>query len=214
MGFNKILLILILTVELISYTIIATFYHHSLIQDARTMPTFEPTVFIPSSSKAKALSSAVTEIWAVGHSIDAAKEEGNHWCFYLQLPDGTSSVRSDITPSSMVPSTTIKGGSKANMIISLLNHNSSKSSQIISKLQVQENLLVKEVVNTLIDAGVHRYEFNEKGTGCRAWVSAQLDLLFSKGVITSSEEVAEARKALTTQAPKGYTYEMDSGGYY
>lgn len=65
----------------------------------RRMSTFEPIKFIPSSDKARILSSAVTEIWAVGHAIDFSKEGGNHWCCYLQLPDGTSSVRIDITPT-------------------------------------------------------------------------------------------------------------------
>lgn len=45
------------------------------------MSTFEPIHFIPSYSKAEALSLAVTQIWAVGHSVDGAQEDGNHWCF-------------------------------------------------------------------------------------------------------------------------------------
>lgn len=113
----------------------------------------------------------MTQIWAVGHSVDGAEEDGNHWCFYLQISDGTSSVRIDITPTITVPSPTLKGGSKANMIISSLTYQASKDAQIISKLQVRENLFVKDVVDTLIDEGAHRYEFNKGSTGCRAWVS-------------------------------------------
>lgn len=41
-----------------------------------------------------------------------------------------------------------------------------------------------------------------------------MELLLSRGIITSNEEVANAKEALLTQAPKGYTYEMDHGGYY
>lgn len=165
------------------------------------MSTFEPIAFVPSSLKAQMLSSAVTEIWAVGHSIDSAKKEGNHWCFYLQLSDGSCSVRIDMTPSYMVPSTIIQGGSKANMIISSLAYKSSKSSIIISKLQVRGNLIVREVIETLVSGGAHRYEFNQNGTGCRAWVSTQLDLLLSRGIILSNKEVAEVKGALITQAP-------------
>lgn len=100
------------------------------------------------------------------------------------------------------------------MIISSLTYQASKDAQIISKLQVRENLFVKDVVDTLIDEGAHRYEFDKGSTGCRAWVSTQMELLLSRGIITSNEEVANAKEALLTQAPKGYTYEMDHGGYY
>lgn len=49
----------------IIYTIITIFYHRFLIQDPRTMSTFELVRFVPSYSKTEALSSAVTEIWAL-----------------------------------------------------------------------------------------------------------------------------------------------------
>lgn len=150
----------------------------------------------------------------MGGSVDCAQENGNYWCFYIQLPDGAKFVRIDITPSVTVPSTTIEGGSKADMIISSLTYPTSKDSQIISKLQVRENLLVKDVVDTLIDEGAHRYEFNGGNTACRAWVSRQMNLLLSRRIIISNEEVTVAKEALITQAPKGYTYKMDHGEYY
>ncbi len=74
--------------------------------------------------------------------------------------------------------------------------------------------MVTEVIDTLISGGAHRYEFKQNGTGCRPWVSTQLDLLLSKGIIISNEKVAEVKGALPTQAPKGYTYKMDNGVYY
>lgn len=178
------------------------------------MSTFEPIIFVQSSSKAQILSSAVTEIWAVGHSIDTAKEEGNHWCFYLQQIDGMRSVQIDMIRSYIVSSTTIEGGSKANMVISSLMYQSSKELLIVSKLQVRGNLIVKGLVDTLVGSGAHRYEFNREGTGCRAWVSTQLDLLLSRGIIISNKEVTEVKSALTIQAPKGYTYKMENGVYY
>lgn len=124
------------------------------------MSTFESIIFVQSSSKAQILSSAVTEIWAVGHSIDTAKEEGNHWCFYLQQIDGMRSVQIDMICSYIVSSTTIEGGSKANMVISSLMYQSSKELLIVSKLQVRGNLIVKGLVDTLVGSGAHRYEFN------------------------------------------------------
>lgn len=93
----------------------------------------------------------VTEIWAVGHSIDGAKEDGNQWCFYWQ---SQSSVCIDITPSYMEPSTATEGGSKANMVISSLDYRASRASQSIVKMRYRDYLLVEEVVNTLIEAGV------------------------------------------------------------
>lgn len=114
----------------------------------------------------------------------------------------------------MEPLTTIKGCSKDKKIMSSLAYRVSKASQSIVKLHVCENLLVEKLVNTSIKDGAHRYEFSQEDTGCRAWVSQHLGLLLSKGVITSNEEVEEAKKALNIQAPKGYTYEMDYRSNY
>lgn len=161
------------------------------------MSTFEPIIFVPLSSKAQILSSAMTEIWAIGHSIDTAKEEGNHWCFYPQQIDGMRSVQIDIIPSYIVSSTIIKGGSKANIVISLLMCLSSKDLLIVSKLQVRGNLIVKEVVDTLVCSGAHSYKLNREGIGCKAWVSTQLDLLLSSEIIISNKEVTEVKSALT-----------------
>lgn len=85
---------------------------------------------------------------------------------------------------------------------------------IVSKLQVRGNLILGDVIETLVSGGAHRYEFNQSGTGCRAWVSTQLDLLLSRGIIISPNEVAGVKGALTTQVPKGYTYQLVNGAYY
>lgn len=102
--------------------------------------TFEPIRFIPSYSKAETPSLAVTQIWAVAHTVDGAEEDGNHWCFNLLISGGTSSVRIDITPTVTVPSTTLEGGSKANMIVSSHSYPASKNARFISKLQVRKSL--------------------------------------------------------------------------
>lgn len=91
------------------------------------------------------------------------------------------------------------------MVISLLGYKTSKDSMIVSKLQVRGNLTFGDVIETLVSEGAYRYEFNQIGTGCRAWVSTQLDLLLSRGIIISPNEVAGVKGDLTTQAPKGCT---------
>lgn len=58
----------------------------------------------------------------------------------------------NIIPSYVEPSTTLKGGSKANILICSLHYKVSLAFQTAVKLQVSENLLVEEVVNTLIGA--------------------------------------------------------------
>lgn len=54
------------------------------------------------------------------------------------------------------------------MATSSLTYKSAKNSWIVSKMQVRGNLIVKEVVDTLVGKGAHRYKFNHEGTGCRA----------------------------------------------
>lgn len=60
--------------------------------------------------------------------------------------------------------------------------------------------MVTEVIDTLISGGAHRYEFKQNGTGCRAWVSTQLDLLLSRRIIISNEKVAEVKGAQPPRA--------------
>lgn len=55
-------------------------------------------------------------------------------------------------------------------------------------------------MDTLIEDGAHRFEFNREGTGCRAWVSQQLDLLLNEGVVTVKEEVEKVKEALFYEA--------------
>lgn len=69
-------------------------------------------------------------------------------------------------------------------------------------------------MNTLIEEGAHRFEFNREGTGCRAWVSKQVDLLLSNGAVTVKGEVENVKEALVIQAPKSYHYPSAYGGYY
>lgn len=178
------------------------------------MSKFEPVIFIPASSKPTAMKKSVTQIWTVGHILDPDEQLGNHWTFYLEISGEKESVQPDMSPSHTKPSTTIKGGSKGILIISSLDRQTSPAARCILKMQVRQNLLVEHVVDTLIEDGAHRFEFNREGTGCRAWVSQQLDLLLSKGVVTVKEEVEKVKEALVIQAPKGYHYPLTYGGYY
>lgn len=56
------------------------------------MSLFESIRLIP-SDKCRGDEFSGDQILVVGHSVDTAQEDGNHWCFHLQLPDGERSVR-------------------------------------------------------------------------------------------------------------------------
>ncbi|KAH8429177.1 uncharacterized protein LDX57_006846 [Aspergillus melleus] len=101
---------------------------------------------------------------AVGH--DRLPKGGNHWCLYLRVGESRS-VRVDITPSYVVPSISIPGGSKANMIVSLLDYGVSRSAQKVVKLDVPRGKTVREFVDLLIQHGRHKYEFNAQSQGYR-----------------------------------------------
>ncbi len=112
-----------------------------------------------------------------------------------------------MSPSQTEPSITIKGGSIEILIISSLDSQTFPPARYIVKLHVRQGLLVEDVVNTLIEARAHRFEFSREGTGCRTYVSKQVDLLLSNGVVTVKE-------ALGKQVPKGYHYPLTYEGYY
>lgn len=75
-----------------------------------SMATFQPV------HQHEILALTVRQIIAVLHSQNAGS---NHWCLYL-LVSPRESIQIDCQPSYSAPSSILKGGSKANFIISEL----------------------------------------------------------------------------------------------
>ena len=88
----------------------------------------------------------------------------NHWCFDLATSPITS-IQLDCQPSHSVPSTVLKEGSKANLIISEVSYSVPPEAEAQFVLDVAPGLSVSDIYNRIIDSGVHRYEFDENGVG-------------------------------------------------
>lgn len=70
------------------------------------------------------------------------------------------------------------------------------------------------MVDAILMHGRFRYEFDENGVGCRAWVRDQLDLFAKEGILVSRKEVAEVKKDILKLWPAGTELEIDKGAYY
>lgn len=173
------------------------------------MTTFKTTHFIPSKHQPQILSSPITRILAVAHEQQA---DTNHWCFYLQTSP-ESSICLDCQPSYSVPSTTIQGGSKANLILSELLYLLPPDVQAHFALDVVPGLTVAGVYEKLVD-GRHKYEFDSKGVGCRFWVTEQMDLLLRLGVVTDEKHVSAAKEGILLLWPDQTPNPLDQGAYY
>lgn len=166
--------------------------------------------FIPASREAAILELPVSRLFAVAHEDLGST---NHWCFYLQT-SRSSSVQLDCQPSHSIPGTILKGGSKANLIISELPYVVPPETEAAFPLDVQPGLLVGGVYARIVDNGIHKYEFNEFGVGCRKWVTDQLDFLYRAALVIDQGQVANAKDGILKLWPKQTFNPLDCGAYY
>jgi len=166
--------------------------------------------YIPAGEKDKIYALPVVKISAVGHGL--LENGGNHWCFYLTVSADTS-VRVDISPSYSIPGTTLKGGSKAFIVVSDLSYLLSTSAQKVCEFEIKDSLSVGDFLDVLVNAGRHKYEFNSLGQGCRKWTTDQITLFEERGVFKASEAAA-AKDAILTEHPTGRRYPLVFGAYY
>lgn len=174
-------------------------------------PAFQPLRFVPAGQQNEIMAKAIWWVDVVGHN--RLPKGGNHWCLYLRVGENRS-VCIGITPSYTVPSTSIPGGSKANMIVSLLECAVSLSAQKVMKLDVLRGKTVGEFVDLFIQHGRHKYEFNSQGQGCRYWTDNQIDLLYQHGLLVNGAQIQAAKAAILTQWPDQVHYPLMQGGYY
>lgn len=171
---------------------------------------FQPLHFLPADQKGEILDLPVTLLNAVAHT--SLLQGGNHWCFYLSVPDTNTinttttnnrsssssnnkehSICIDITPSHTIPSITKPNGSKANMIISYLPYPISpvmhpNSLCKVVPLKTRTKPHVRAFVDPLLAHNRHQYEFNELGQRCRFWVRHQIELFGGCGLLLLSGE--------------------------
>ncbi|KAK1149813.1 hypothetical protein N8T08_003364 [Aspergillus melleus] len=174
-------------------------------------PAFQPLLFVPAAQQNEMMGQVVRWVDAACH--ERLPQGGNHWSLYLIIGENFS-VRIDITPSYVVPSASIPGGSKANMIVSLLEDAFSRPTEKVVKLDVPDDSTVRELVNLLIQHGRHKYEFNGQGQGCRYWTDHQIDLFYQHGLLVDCAQIEAAKEAILTQWPDQMRYPLVQGGYY
>lgn len=75
-------------------------------------------------------------------------------------------------------------------------------------------LLVRDVLDLLVENGRHRYEFDERGVGCRFWVTEQLELFFRCGILGDWDQVEAVKAAVRTLWPDKVPLELDRGAYW
>ncbi|KAL4929003.1 uncharacterized protein BDV17DRAFT_291008 [Aspergillus undulatus] len=153
-----------------------------------TLPPFKSIRYVRADQKQLILHSPVLYATAVAHS--KLEGGGNHWCFYLVIDEETS-VRLDMTPSHSVGSTSIVGGFKVIL-----------------------GLTVAHFIRLLEGNKRHQYEFTSQGKGCRYWTDDQLSLFQMAGLATNPAQMAEAKAAILTQYPDQVQYPLVVGGYY
>ncbi|KAJ5683339.1 hypothetical protein N7462_006504 [Penicillium macrosclerotiorum] len=173
-------------------------------------PAFKPLLFVPAGQQNEIMAKVIWWVDAACH--ERLPKGGNHWCLYLRVGENLS-VCIDITPSYTVPSTLIPGGSKANMIVSLLDYAISPSAQKIVKFDVMHGTKVGEFIDLFIQHGRHKYEFNSEGQGCRYWTDDQINLLHQYGLLVNQTQIQAAKAAILTQWPDEKYYPLVQGGY-
>ncbi|KAF0317362.1 hypothetical protein GQ607_015409 [Colletotrichum asianum] len=117
-----------------------------------------------------------------------------------------------------LPGAVVPGGSKANILISLLGYEVSKQAQHVSRFAVPRGLKVENFVQAITDNGRDKYDFDASGRGCRKWTSDQIDLFFELGLLRSKSDADAGKKNILLEwkeyKPTGRQYPLDKGCYY
>ncbi|KAI8269523.1 hypothetical protein K4K58_001191 [Colletotrichum sp. SAR11_239] len=168
-------------------------------------PKFEAVQCIPKKDREHIFSLSVLEASAVAH--EPLVNGGNHWTFYLTVtpnhldPDAWRLIQLDCTPSG-TPAGGGGDGSKANIVISLLEDRQFSRAQCICRLTTRQPLKVSNFVDTIVEYGREKYDFDNKGQGCKKWVTEQMDLFLNVGIITDQDEVQSAKSEMMFQWEK------------
>jgi hypothetical protein len=86
------------------------------------------------------------------------------------------------------------------------------SSKIMS-IQPPEGPVVAYVIDVLLEAGRHKYEFTADGVGCRQWITDSLSLLQALGW-GNSDSYDAAKEAIAKLWPDEIDLPLNPGAYY
>ncbi|KAF2236055.1 hypothetical protein EV356DRAFT_83294 [Viridothelium virens] len=176
-----------------------------------TPPTFFPVKYVPADRKDEIRAKSVLCVHAVAHPKGPGPHPGgftNHWCLYLQT-GADESVEIDVQPNPQQRGTAIPGGSKADVIASLLPFPIFANAVHYKTMAVPAGLVVAQVLDSLVQHGHDKYEFTARGVGCRKWVDT-LAFLTEKGWLDGSMAISD----IVRLWPEGIPLELDEGKYY
>jgi hypothetical protein len=128
-----------------------------------TPSVFEPIKYIPASKKAEIRAKLVYALHAIAHSQIPGPYSGdrtNHWCVYLHTSEGEGDETFCINaiPNPQQAGTTIPGGSKADVIVSLFHGPIEDVTHKVT-MAVTEGLTVGHIIDLLAQHGREMYEF-------------------------------------------------------
>ncbi|KAF1818422.1 uncharacterized protein K489DRAFT_405001 [Dissoconium aciculare CBS 342.82] len=180
-----------------------------------TPPAFVPIKYVPAPKKAEIQARSVSCLHTIAEPPAAGPHPGsltNHWCLYLETGEGES-VCVNAQPNPQQGATTIEGGFKADVIVSLMPYAMAIDKAHHVSMSVIEGATVGRLIDRLVESGRDRYEFNADGVGCRNWVTDTLTLLTQEKWLRV-EEVEVAKADIRKLWPEGTPLEIDNGGYY
>jgi hypothetical protein len=180
-------------------------------------PVFEPIKYVPSSDKDQIRAKPVFALHAIAHEHIPGPHDGgltNHWCSYLQISETEDeSVCINAQPNPQQEATTIPGGSKADVIVSVV-HGPVVNATHTAKIPVAEGVTVGQLVDCLAQHGREKYDFTADGVGCRKWTTDTLTLLAQQGWLVSNEAVEAATGDIKKLWPEGTSLALDNGMYH
>ncbi|KAK1988656.1 hypothetical protein LZ30DRAFT_468431 [Colletotrichum cereale] len=165
-------------------------------------PPFETVQCIPKKERSQIFGFAVLEASAVAH--EPLANGGNHWTFYLTAtPNPLDLSERRLIQLDSTPSGTTAGsgssGSKANIVISLLEDRDFSRAHCICRQHTRDSLTVGDFVNAVTEYGRDKYDFDERGRGCKRWTADQMDLFLNLGLFVEEDDVRDAKNHMMFQ---------------
>jgi hypothetical protein len=154
------------------------------------MSNMDPLNYIPASSRGEIREKIVYYVHLVAHSV--LQSGGNHWDIYLQT-GAKESVRLDMNPGAFPG----RIGFLGRLDISRHNYPVTNRHQLLTTIAAARRCTVGFVLDAIVRADNHRYEFTKNGRGCTSWVQDQFYLFIDIGLLPPGHE-RNFEKAITT----------------
>ena len=135
-----------------------------------------------------------------------------HWDVYLVL-EPSALVKSRSVQLSIIPTNPPVG---TLMITSREALGSEEFAKVELSIQVVGTPRVEQVIDLLVEKGMHRYHFDDTGAGCLFWIFVSLQQLADAGFVESSAVVKlrEFHREQLSFHPERYPMPLKKGSFY